>query len=54
MEFKDIKYEVKRPHVATITLNRPEIDNATTGDSFVEIMTAFHEADRIHRLVLLY
>ena len=45
MDFKDIMYEVKRPHVATITLNKPEINNATTGDSFVEIMTAFHEAD---------
>lgn len=45
MKYKDILYEVKRPHVAWITLNRPEIDNATTGDTFVELRDAFRRAD---------
>ena len=45
MEYKDILYEVKRPHVAWITLNRPEIDNATTGATFVELRDAFKRAD---------
>jgi len=45
MKFKDILYEVKRPHIATITLNRPEINNATTGDTFLELAHAFRKAD---------
>jgi len=45
MDYKDILYEVKRPHVARITLNRAEADNATTGDTFVELAHAFNQAD---------
>ena len=44
MEFNDILYEAK-DHVATITLNRAEFDNATTGATFKELYTAFMEAD---------
>jgi naphthoate synthase/2-ketocyclohexanecarboxyl-CoA hydrolase len=45
MEYKDILYEVKRPHVAWVTLNRPELNNATTGDTFLELAHAFRTAD---------
>ncbi|MBT3766112.1 MAG: 1,4-dihydroxy-6-naphthoate synthase [Rhodospirillales bacterium] len=45
MEYEHILYEVKRPHVAWITLNRPEVDNATTGDTFIEMAHAFNTAD---------
>lgn len=45
MDYKDILYEVKRPHIAWITLNRPEVNNATTGDTFVELAHAFRAAD---------
>lgn len=45
MEYKDILYEVKRPHVAWITLNRPDVNNATTGDTFSELTHAFRAAD---------
>ncbi len=44
MEFKDILYEAK-DHVATITLNRADYDNSTTGATFKELYTAFMEAD---------
>ncbi len=45
MEYKDILYEVKRPHIAWITLNRPDVNNATTGDTFSELTHAFRAAD---------
>lgn len=45
MDYQDITYEVRKPHVAWITLNRPEIDNATTGATFVELAHAFRTAD---------
>jgi dihydroxynaphthoic acid synthetase len=45
MEYKDILYEVKRPHIAWITLNKPEVNNATTGDTFLELAHAFRKAD---------
>lgn len=45
MDYEHILYEVKRPHIAWITLNRPEVDNATTGDTFIEMAHAFNRAD---------
>jgi len=45
MEYEHILYEVKRPHIAWITLNRAEVDNATTGDTFLKLAHAFNKAD---------
>lgn len=45
MEYEHILYEVPRPHVAYITINRPEVDNATTGRTFEEMADAFRRAD---------
>lgn len=45
MDYKHILYEVKRPHVAWITLNRPDVNNATSGDTFLELADAFRTAD---------
>ena len=42
-EFKDIIYE-KRPGVARITINRPEVFNAFTTDTQFELTEAFEDA----------
>ena len=43
MDYKDILYGVKDA-VATITINRPEVLNAFTGDSIIEMEHALDEA----------
>jgi 2-ketocyclohexanecarboxyl-CoA hydrolase len=43
MEFQDIHYGV-RDHVATITLNRPEVHNAFRAQTCVELIQAFLQA----------
>lgn len=44
MPYQDVKYE-KRDGVATVTINRPEIDNAMSTHTFREIGDAFKEAE---------
>lgn len=41
--FNDIIYE-KSDHVATITINRPQVLNAFTNDTLAEMIDAFHDA----------
>ena len=43
MEYQDLLFEV-RDHVATITLNRPEVYNAFRGQTCVELVKALARA----------
>lgn len=43
MSFEDVLYEV-RDHVATITIDRPEVHNAFRGRTCEELVEAFHTA----------
>jgi len=43
MQYQDIRYE-ERDHVATITLDRPEVMNAFRGQTCEELIHAFGRA----------
>ncbi len=46
MIYEEILYEVKNDHIAVITLNRPDLMNALSHKTHVELGNAFDEADR--------
>ncbi len=45
MDFTVVRYELAE-HVATITLNRPEVRNALNRDAYAQLEAAFREAQR--------